>query len=689
MNGYGHFPPAVFWFRVYWGLGALLLLVASGLLWPRGTDARWKLRARRARASFRGAVAATTVLLMAGFAGAGSFIFYNTNVLNRWAPSDARQDQQALAEERYKQYEALPQPRVIAADVEVDLYPSERRVDFRGTLELENRTGVPIDQIHVILDAELEARKLELPGATLEHHDTELGYRIYRLAAPLAADEKTTLTFDVGFAERGFKERGSSTSVVGNGSFMHSPTFLPRIGYDPGGELSDPNERRKRGLPERVRMADLDDLAARQNTYISREADWIRFAATVSTSADQIALAPGYLVREWNEGERRFFRYEMDAPILDFYAFLSARWDVARDEWMSEDGSRKVAVEVYHHPTHTMNVPRMIDAVKKSLDYFTVAFSPYQHRQVRIVEFPRYESFAQSFPNTIPYSEAIGFIADLRDPDEIDYVFYVTAHEVAHQWWAHQVIGGDVQGSTVMSETLSQYSALMVMEKEYGRDQMRKFLEYELDRYLSGRGTERHKELPLMRVENQPYIHYNKGSLVMYALREYMGEDRLNAVLAEYVRDKGFQAPPYTNARELVERLRAAIQPEYAYMIEDLFETITLYDNRTHAATITQLDDGRWRVDLDVETRKLRADETGGEAEMPIADWIEVGAIVEKEVDGRMREVPVHLEKQKFTGDRSQISFTVDEKPTRAGIDPRILLIDRDPDDNVRSVSED
>ena len=167
-------------------------------------------------------------------------------------------------------------------------------------------------------------------------------------------------------------------------------------------------------------MADLDDLAARENTYISHEADWIDFAATVSTSADQIALAPGYLVREWTEGDRRFFRYEMDAPILDFYAFLSARWDVSRDSWRSADGEREVAIEVYHHPTHTMNVDRMIDGVKKSLDYFTVAFSPYQHRQVRIVEFPRYDRFAQSFPHTIPYSESIGFIADLRDPEEID-----------------------------------------------------------------------------------------------------------------------------------------------------------------------------------------------------------------------------------------------------------------------------
>jgi aminopeptidase N len=66
----------------------------------------------------------------------------------------------------------------------------------------------------------------------------------------------------------------------------------------------------------------------------------------------------------------------------------------------------------------------------------------------------------------------------------------VTAHEIAHQWWAHEVIGANQQGSTMIVESLSQYSALMVMEKEYGAQQMRRFLKYELDRYLAGRGAE-------------------------------------------------------------------------------------------------------------------------------------------------------------------------------------------------------
>ena len=81
-------------------------------------------------------------------------------------------------------------------------------------------------------------------------------------------------------------------------------------------------------------------------------------------------------------------------------------------------------------------------------------------------------------------------------------------------------------------ETMAQYSALMVMKAMNGEDKIRRFLKYELDRYLSARGGEAIEELPLNRVENQPYIHYRKGAVVMYLLQDRLGEDRVNAMLA-------------------------------------------------------------------------------------------------------------------------------------------------------------
>ena len=137
----------------------------------------------------------------------------------------------------------------------------------------------------------------------------------------------------------------------------------------------------------------------------------------------------------------------------------------------------------------------------------------------------------------------------------------------------------------MLTETMAQYSALMVMEKEYGREKMRKFLKYELDRYLSGRGGELVAEMPLMLVENQQYIHYRKGSLAMYALRDEIGEDRVNAALREYIRKHAFGGPPYPTTRDLIAEFRAQAPADKQSVITDLFETITLFDNRVTEVT--------------------------------------------------------------------------------------------------------
>src|ERR1700761_5447231 len=119
---------------------------------------------------------------------------------------------------------------------------------------------------------------------------------------------------------------------------------------------------------------------------------------------------------------RRYFHYKMDSKILNFYSFLSARYLVKKEKW------NDVNLEIYYQKGHEYNLDDMFNGMKKALSYYSANFSPYQHRQVRILEFPRYATFAQSFPNTIPFSEGIGFIADVHDTGSsgVDYPFNVT-----------------------------------------------------------------------------------------------------------------------------------------------------------------------------------------------------------------------------------------------------------------------
>jgi ABC-type transport system involved in multi-copper enzyme maturation permease subunit len=680
MNGFGHYLTGWAWFSVYWLMFVVSLLLLAAAFWVRGTAPSGRERRRHAAQRLRGPLGTALAAALVAWAGVGGWVFWNTNVVNDYMSGDTALDLQARYEKEYAQYAGLPQPRIKAIDTEVDIRPETRSVTIRGSYRLVNQHKVPIEAFHVLTTRGIELASIDFAPHELERFDEPLGYRIYRLREPMAPGAEMTLRFEVRAAERGFGNNVLQTQVVGNGTFFNSGV-LPTFGYSTGMQIVDRNERRERGLGEVPRMAKLEDEAARANTYISDDADWIDFRTKVCTSPDQIALAPGYLEAETEENGRRCFAYAMDRPMLPFAAWLSARWEVKRDTWNG------IPVEVYYHPAHSYNVDRMIEATKDSLDYFTANFTPYQHKQVRIIEFPRYERFAQSFANTIPFSESIGFIADLRDEDAIDYVYYVTSHEVAHQWWAHQVIGADVQGSVMLSESLSQYSALMVMEKKYGRDKMRRFLRYELDNYLDRRGGELVEELPLYRVENQGYIHYNKGSLVFYRLREEMGEEALNRALRRYLQDKGFQQPPYTTSAELLEYIRAEASPELQSLITDLFQRITFYDNRVVDAKATKRADGRWDVTLSLRAGKIYSDGLGKETPAPMDDQVEVAVFARAPGADEADERVLFLERRRITEAEPTITVTVDEAPYEVGFDPYNKLIDRVPSDNRKRVA--
>jgi ABC-2 type transport system permease protein len=737
MNGFGHFVTGIMWFNAYWAACAVLLALLANLFWVRGTDhtswGRMKLARGRLSPGMVGAMATFATM----FVALGTVIYYNTNVLNTYKSRYQSQFESAEYERSYKHLETSPQPRVTDIKVAIDVDPARRGGRIKGTLAVANQTSEPIGIVYVQVLPELVVHHLEIGGLDAPTKETgAVAFYTFTLPTPLLPTATTFLAFDLELVNRGFKNGSGDTQVVYNGTFFNS-SVLPHVGYDPNLELGDDSDRRKYHLPPKERMADVDNMAARRNNYISNQADWVSLDATVSTSPDQIAIVPGYLQREWTENGRRYFHYKTDGRILDFFSVLSARYEVRRDHWhgpvafgrsggpavtaavttraiatgasiantsqtkaqvVTPTGKpvtrrdehadlvghdQDVAIEVYYHQGHEYNVDNMVQAIKDSLGYFTRYFSPYQHRQVRIIEFPRYQSFAQSFPNTIPYSEAIGFVArvDPNDLDDIDYPYYVTAHEVAHQWWAHQAIGGNVQGATMLSETMAQYSALMVMKRKVGPDQMRRFLRYELNRYLGGRASERKKEMPLARVENQGYIHYNKGSLVMYALEDYLGEEKLNHAIAEYLRSVAYQDPPYTNSLELIEQIRRVTPPELLYLIEDLFETITLYDNRAVAATYRKMAPDRYEVRLSVAVKKLRADDQGVETELPLADFIDVGVLDDK---GDL----LVLEKKRFDASQGVFILEVTRTPAKAGIDPLNKLIDRKPDDNLIRVEK-
>jgi aminopeptidase N len=687
MNGEGKFWIGRDWFAFYWSSCAVILAVLAYALWRRGSETRLAPRFRRLPHKLAGLPGVIVACAAVAMIGSGSFIFYNTHVLNEFRSTKGDDQFSADYEKALLKFQHVPQPRITDVTLDVSIYPHAPRVETVGIYKIMNRTGKPLAQMHIRWDRDLAMKSLAIDGAHLVKDYGAFHYRIYAFDTAMAPNETRLVHFDTVLQQKGFKNSGNTTRIVDNGTFVNNFEVTPGIGMDQSfGLLTDPVKRRRYGLPGELRPPKLEDDAARANNFIRHDSDWVNSDITVSTVADQIPIAPGYKVSETVADGRRTARFKSDSPILPFFSMQSAAYAVKHAKWHNVD------IAIYYYPGHPYDVDRMIHALQAGFDVYTKAFGPYQFRQIRILEFPDYAGFAQSFANTIPYSESIGFIQDskavAKDPEKIDMVTYVTAHELGHQWWAHQVIGADMQGDTMLDETFAQYSAMLVMEHLYGPNQIRKFLKSELEQYLKARGGEEIEELPLERVENQGYIHYAKGAVIMYRLKDTVGEDVVDRSLRKLLAQYKFKPAPYPSSKDFIKILRHEAGPKYDALITDLFQKITIYDLKAVDAHYTTRADGKYDLALTVTAHKFYADGKGKETESPMNENVPIGAFLSKPGEKGFGDSKViDYQRMAVHSGKQVIHLTLDKAPAFAGIDPYNEWIDRNSDDNILAAS--
>jgi ABC-2 type transport system permease protein len=679
MRGFGPFVAPWAWFKLYWAAWALLLAVAARLLWVRGREGGMRPRLRTARRRFTRPVAGVVAVAAGLVLGLGGFLFYNTNVLNAYETPAEGLERRAAYERRYGRFAGIPQPLVTGTRLHAEIHPDRRMVEIRGSHRLVNRTSVAIDSIHVAIDGEVRtgAVGFDRPAARVLA-DEALGHRIYALRTPLHPGDSLRMDFTVRFAPRGFPDRGVDASVAESATYAPVSAWVPAVGYQRKREVDEPAERRMHGLAARPAVRSLHDAAARMDVA---DVEQIAFEAVVGTDAGQTALAPGRLRRTWTEGGRRWFHYATDAPIRNEYALFSADYAVRRARWTPKSGGGEpVEMQVYHHPGHAWNVDRMIHGLRAALDYHTVRYGPYPQGQIRLVERPGDGNSLHASPVNMWYQEGFAVFNSGNDPREVDFPFAVVAHEVAHTWWGSQVTPAFVEGGGVLSEGLAWYTAYGVVEATYGPEHLRRLLGMmrEVYRMPRARGA-----VPLLRGSDS-FQFYRKGPFAMYALREYVGEARIDAALRSLLRKHPPGAPPLPTTLDLYRELRAVTPDSLRPLLHDLFAANTFWELQAERATAAPAADGTWRVTLDVRARKVTVDTAGVETVVRMDDLVEVGVYAAGK-DGEPG-APLYRRMHRVRAGAQRITVTVRGEPARAGVDPRSLLIDMEPDDNVVEV---
>ncbi len=625
--------------------------------------------------------------------------------VNNYLTARETEQRQAQYEKTLKKYENIDQPKITRLQIFSDIFPAERKVLVKGIVTLVNKTDKPIGTLHLdgtgLTSYIIKYNNIAIPAKYpliykrgkynwFRSKNDTAKYRIYQLPVPLKPGDSAVLKVNSTIAYNGFTNDISGTDIVHNGTFYAGG--LPSIGYNTDNELFSDEKRKKYKLAEKKdEYPSQTDPKGIRTLLFNSNADLVTYDITVSTSADQMAIAPGDLQKQWVQNGRNYYHYVQDMPPVDlFFDILSARYATLKDV-VTLYNKQPVGIGIYYHPEHATNLNRFIGAYKDGIQYYSKSYGPFQFKQMRLLEFPQYRTFAQSFPNTVSYAEGFGWSADFSDPNKFDYGYFVTAHELAHQWWGHQVVPNRTRGSNLISESLAEYTALILTQRKYGKDNMKRFLKQELDDYLRGRANEAKKENVFINC-NRPYEWYNKGSLILYGLQDLIGLDTLNKALHEFRDAYAFHKdPPYPGSNDLYRYIAKHVPDSLKYYLDDTWNKITLYENKVIDAKVTPTGKkDEYKINLKVSTRKMYADSAGNEK--PAAkmnDYIDIGVFAadSKDKDGRTQTNPLYLKKYKLTAGTHSITVIVKGKPpVRAGIDPYVKLIDRIPDDNVKDL---
>jgi ABC-2 type transport system permease protein len=667
LNGFGHYATAFNWYMIYWIAFALLLSLLSISMWQNGRQHSFSERLKSIGKHRTKTGQLIFFLNLAVWLGSGAYIYHQTNIIGKYKNHFAQQDWQLRYEKKYKALDYLPLPVITAVKTQIALYPEDQKYTISGSYLMKNESEKPISKIWINIDQEVHTAKVDIEGAAKQIHDNEFDQYWISLKQPLLPGASRTMQFSMEVIRSGFMPFNNENSLLKNGSYIELEKYLPSIGYNSGNESDDAIARKKAGLPALQPMTTISD----QQYHL------IDYESTISTLPDQYVVSVGTLQRSWTANKRRYFHYKTEKPVNFMLAFSSARYTQAKALY------KDMELTVFYQEGHEYNVPAILQGMKDALDYGNQHFSSYPLKQLSFAEIPQYRGAATAYPGVLYGSEKIMFLSDYRDTSKVNYTYATTAHETAHQWWAHQLSPASAPGAPFLTESLAKYTEAKVVEHRFGKAYLSPYLKADNLLYFNMRNMS-NQELPLIATIDQAFVRYQKGGLSLYAISEAIGEARFSAALRRLL-DKHMAPEKKALAEDLVQELYVGASASQKQVIDEALRKVITYSLKIKPLKTKPLKDGRYSVTLQVNIDKNEL-LASGQKPLPVNEDFDIAFFDHQPGRWDERPNPFYLQKHHFTKKETVMTVVLNKKPKSTGIDPYGYVLDEDQRDNIQEV---
>jgi ABC-2 type transport system permease protein len=495
----------------------------------------------------------------------------------------------AAAKKRAKEYwqknlatwKDAPQPALADVDLDVDLEPDAGSFRMKGTYVLVNRRTQPLPRFALSGGDAWTDVRWTLDGQDVTPEDRS-GLYVFTPETPLMPGARVTVGFQyAGRVPDGVSRAGGALKefILPSGVVLTSetPTFTPGVGYQEERGV-DPKENRyePRVYPDDFHVGLTEAAWGNDLPFPFR----IRLSGPEAYTLNSVGVRESDTVRDG----RRTTVWKSDHPV-SFFNIVAGRWTRVDGE----------GTAVFHAPEHGYNVAEMSRGLQAARRYYSEWFHPFPWRELKLSEFPGLDNYAQGFPTNITFSESIGFLT--RSTPESNAVLLVTAHEAAHQWWGNLLIPGKGPGGNVLSEGLSHYSALKLMEQLDGpeaRIQTAKRME---ERYAKDRRVD--AEQPLVKLddsrEGDTVVLYEKGGWTFWMLEQWLGRDAMHAGLQAFLQ-KYMNNEDHPVLQDFIDVMRPIAERQGRANIDaffhQLFQEVVVPEYRVTDARVTKRPDG-------------------------------------------------------------------------------------------------